>query len=210
MGRIKHGEAYSRNCDGTAEYRVWTSMLSRCSDTNSPVFDRYGGRGIRVCDRWLTYVNFIHDMGRRPHGFTIDRIDNNAGYCKENCRWASRKTQQRNRSNTVEVEYKGRKMLLLELSETTGVEYLLLWDRIFKHGWSVERSVSEPIIKSVCGEMSGMSKLKSGDIQEILSLLKKGAYQKDIAKKFGVTQTTISRVKLGQTWRHIQKEAKCH
>lgn len=86
-----HGKAYSR------EYKTWGGMMSRCNNPNVPHYERYGGRGIKVCKRWHKFVNFFADMGERPKGKTLDRIDNNKSYCKSNCRWATQSEQCHNR-----------------------------------------------------------------------------------------------------------------
>lgn len=79
-------------------YRSWTSMLSRCRNRNRHNANRYAARNITVCDRWLSFENFLEDMGERPDGLTLDRIDNDKGYSPENCRWADALTQTRNRN----------------------------------------------------------------------------------------------------------------
>lgn len=78
-------------------YKVWSAMLHRCNNPNATYYNHYGGRGISVCERWHKFVCFLEDMGERPDGLTLDRIDNNAGYAPENCRWVTHKENCNNR-----------------------------------------------------------------------------------------------------------------
>jgi hypothetical protein len=89
----KHGMAYSLT------YRSWINMKQRCSNKNNIGYSRYGGRGIKVCDRWLeSFENFLEDMGKRPNGMSIDRIDNDDNYEPDNCKWSTSKEQSNNQT----------------------------------------------------------------------------------------------------------------
>lgn len=112
----KHGQS------GSPEYNCWHTMLSRCGNSNDPGYATYGARGIGVCERWLTFEQFLADMGPRPsHSHTLDRIDGARGYEPSNVRWATWKEQVRNRSNTVLIEHQGVSRTITEWSEILGV-----------------------------------------------------------------------------------------
>ncbi len=131
-----HNEAGVLN--RTAEYRIWSNMLTRCRNKKAPAFKDYGARGIDVCERWLRYENFLEDMGRRPSSsHSIERKENNSGYSKENCMWADIIQQARNKRNSRIVEFEGRKISLAEAAELAGASYATVWFRL-KSGWTVK------------------------------------------------------------------------
>lgn len=106
----------------TPEYRIWEAMKKRCRNSNDKRWNSYGGRGIRVCDRWEFFENFIADMGWRPEkGYSLDRIDNDGDYTPENCRWATIYEQNNNRTNNIRIEHEGRTLTLTQWANLYGV-----------------------------------------------------------------------------------------
>jgi hypothetical protein len=98
LARKKHGHSVGFKQSPT--YGTWCAMTQRCSNKNSTAYKYYGGRGIAVCDRWSLFENFLFDMGNRPEGKTLDRIDPNGDYELENCRWATWAQQVSNKRNS--------------------------------------------------------------------------------------------------------------
>jgi hypothetical protein len=110
----KHG--HSSNGTTTREYNSWSSMHRRCRNLNSPDYKRYGAKGIKICKEWYSFEQFLADMGNRPEGYTLHRVDNNGDYTPENCVWASVKEQAIGRNNTRYIRYKD---VIKPLSEWT-------------------------------------------------------------------------------------------
>lgn len=124
----------------TPTYTTWGAMLTRCTNQNSPKYPRYGGRGIKVCDRWLRFENFFADMGERPLGMTLDRIDNNGNYEPGNCRWATLEQQANNTRTNRFVEVNGQRMSMAQAERSLGIPTSQLRKRLGR-GWSLERAL---------------------------------------------------------------------
>ena len=115
----------------TPEYKTWHGIITRCTNEKCISYKYYGGRGITVCDKWReSFVNFYNDMGKKPDGkYSIDRIDVNKGYYKENCRWATVEQQANNMRSNVFVEYKGKRLTLAQLSREIGISPAVIYCR---------------------------------------------------------------------------------
>jgi hypothetical protein len=142
--RIKrHG--FARGGQDRTEYKIWRDMRQRCQDPKSINYADYGGRGIKVCERWESFIAFLEDMGLRPSGdHTLDRKNNDGNYEPGNCRWATRKEQHMNRRNTVYLEFNNQRKPLKQWAEELGLDHYLIRNRL-KKGWSVEKALTEPV-----------------------------------------------------------------
>lgn len=126
--RTTHGKS------NTLTYRVWNTMLIRCGDPENKKFPIYGGRGITVCDRWKDFLNFLSDMGEKPAGLSIERINNNGNYEPDNCKWATAKEQANNTRRNRRITYNGETLTLTEWSQRLGITPSTLHERISVHG----------------------------------------------------------------------------
>ena len=157
LNNLKSGNTQSCGCvmrDGrdktrltrTPIGRVWKNMMRRCYDPSAPWYENYGGRGITVCPRWHDVTAFATDMqSSYDPTLSIERVDNDGNYSPENCRWATRVEQSRNRRSNVIIEFNGRRMCLTEWAEEIGVSSNTLRERIKSRGWSIERALTTPV-----------------------------------------------------------------
>ena len=131
----------------TRLYRIWSGVKDRCCNVNSKYWERYGGRGITICDEWLqsfeSFYRWSMDNGYSDE-LTIDRIDNDKGYCRENCKWVTYKIQENNRSNNRILECHNEQHTISQWSDITGIKQTVISQRIY-NGWTVERALTEKV-----------------------------------------------------------------
>ena len=127
-------------------YVVWRNIIKRCTDPSDENYANYGARGITVCKRWLNrYENFRQDMGQRPKGASLHRIDNDKGYTPENCKWTDVGLQSNNKRSNRYITYNGITQTLQQWSRKTGLRREMIARRL-NSGWSVEKALSSPPI----------------------------------------------------------------
>lgn len=161
-------------------YQVWVNMFRRCNDPRDPSFPDYGGRGIRVCERWHDPATFISDMGNRPAGATIERVDNGGPYSPENCVWADRVTQASNKRNVPTVEFLGECLSVAQWARKLGIPAETLRSRL-KSGRTMQEAVS----------MRG---------QALIDYMGESLLVTQWAKRFGIpTNTLRARLKAGKS-----------
>jgi hypothetical protein len=125
----------------TSTYGIWAGMVQRCKNPNLPSFDAYGGRGILLCDRWRKFENFLADMGERPPGKTLDRIDNDGNYEPGNCRWATDAQQRANKRDSKLVMLDGEIMTTAEALRKIGWSPTRVLDRMRHHGCTRQEAI---------------------------------------------------------------------
>ena len=165
----------------TKLHNIWCGMNNRCNPNNKYT-ERYGKRGICICDQWKDYTVFAEWARSNGYedGLTIERIDVNGNYCPENCTWIPMKKQARNRRTTHWVEYHGVRMSLAEACEKAGLPYKQVFERIVKRNWPVDEALSIPI--------GGAKKKRSGNTRS------------ELARQAGLKPSTVnSRLKYGWT-----------
>lgn len=127
-------------------YAVWNSMLGRCYREGDSNFKNYGARGIKVCERWHTFENFLADMGERPtEKHSIERKDNDGDYEPGNCKWATKKEQARNTRRTRLFSFQGRSLTTAEWAAEVGIKEATLSSRLRLYGWSLKRALTTPV-----------------------------------------------------------------
>jgi len=130
-------------------HNAWKAIKQRCLNPNTKHFNHYGGRGIIICDRWITsFDNFCSDVGERPSAkHSIDRIDNNGNYEPNNIKWSTQSEQNFNKTTTHRIEYNGLSMAISEWADYLGIRRNTLICRIDVYNWSITRAFTEPVAK---------------------------------------------------------------
>lgn len=150
MNKIrKNSWAITHDKSKTSEYNIWRQMRQRCQNPGAAYYKWYGARGIKVCDRWESFQTFIEDMGEKPTPkHTLDRIDNNKDYSPDNCRWATRKEQAKNRRHRWKTyTFNGKTQTLTDWAKDVGITPSSMYDRR-DAGWSIEKMFTTKKLKN--------------------------------------------------------------
>ena len=137
--RATHGHTHRGNINRT--YTTYRDMRTRCENVSYKEFNLYGGRGIKVCDRWSNYENFLADMGERPDGLSIERKDVNGDYSPDNCIWANNEIQANNKRNSVLLDYQGKVQTVAQWARELGILDKTIYFRLSK-GWSTGKALT--------------------------------------------------------------------
>jgi hypothetical protein len=140
-------------------YGIWRGIWRRCTDAKEESYPNYGGRGIKVCDAWRDFFQFCKDMGPRPPGLTIERINNDGDYTAENCKWATYKEQKRNTRTSHLITYNGETHCLLDWAEILGITRGTLRNRLVRNKWPVHKAFTQPVDKRKATALGKQKKL---------------------------------------------------
>ncbi len=173
-------------------WTTWASMMRRCFYPGDLCYHRYGGRGITVCSRWLKFSNFVSDMGDRPEGKTIDRIDNDKGYYPTNCKWSTVTEQNRNRSCTTFYTCHGRRGTLYELATLHKISPETAQWRL-RTGMSPDEAFCKPVKKIKAANY--LSDDQAKEIRKLSATMSRT----QLATKFHVSYMAVKRILVGET-----------
>lgn len=135
----------THNLSASPTYFTWKGMIQRCTNLKDPSYQRYGGAGIKVCQRWLLFENFLSDMGERPEGTTLDRKNSKGNYEPSNCRWATQAEQATNKRSNKRYEFQGERLTIPEWAKLYRMNEATLQARVGRHGWTIEKALTAPI-----------------------------------------------------------------
>ena len=170
------------------EDSTYRNMMSRCNNPKATGYSFYGGRGITVCLEWSSFEGFLNDMGPRPLGTSLDRIDYNRGYSKENCRWAKWEEQANNRSDNVLLSFNGVTQTISQWAREVGLKINTLQYRLYR-GWSLEDALNPDgrVLLKRC-------KLSAQQLEYMFAQLKNHRTQTSLAKELNIDSSQISRL----------------
>lgn len=199
---LNHGPTHGMT--GTRLYEIWLGMKKRCYNSNSKRYNKYGGKGIEVCEEWRNdFENFYKwamENGYKDN-LTIDRIDNDGDYRPENCRWATMKQQCNNRSSCIKIEYKGKRYTIKEIAEKLNIPAKTLYAR-YKRG-DRDKRLLRPLgknRKTTKGQKNHNAKITKATAKEIKRMLNSNKTHKEIAREIGVSKYIVDDISSGQTW----------
>lgn len=183
------------------DYKLWAAMRSRCENPNHASYHHYGGRGIKVCERWSIFDHFLADMGPRPEGMSLDRINNDGDYEPGNCRWASQKMQASNSRRNHRITVNGEILTVTQAAEKYGVTVSAIQWRI-AHGWSEQEAATTPCDKRKYyhGAANKCAKLTDAAVTDIRS---RSATTAQLAKEYGVSPSLVGLVRARKIWKHL-------
>lgn len=188
---VRHG--HNPRSGDSPTYHSWACMIQRCTNPKRDAYPLYGGRGITVCARWReSFDAFLADMGPRPAGTSIDRIDSSGDYEPGNCRWSTPTEQAGNTSRNRLYTMDGRTMCLAQWAKGAPVAYRTIVDRM-NDGWALADAIGAP-------QNSRPRKLTAPDVAEIRQLIANGLRDAEIAPQFGICRTTVFAIRRGRIW----------
>lgn len=136
---------YVHGMSKTKTYNTWRGMVERCTREDHIGWEDYGGKGVTICDEWFEFENFFRDMGERPEGMTLDRIDPTQGYSKQNCRWATLRDQAINKRGVPFHTFAGFPLSFGEWAELLGIDRRILVRRFYQSKWNLEKTLTTPV-----------------------------------------------------------------
>jgi hypothetical protein len=182
-------------------YTGYLDMFARCNNPNNDQYKDYGGRGIRVCERWNNFQTFVADVGKRPRGKTLDRIDNDGHYEPGNCKWSTKKEQSRNSRRNVLLTFEGRTQIAIDWASELGINISTLYKRLNASGWDAATALGTlALTKSQTGYSSWerrSRKVTDSDVVSIRAMRVEGATYKQIADRFHIGGEHARRICLG-------------
>lgn len=182
----------------TTEYRIWAHMKSRCNNPNVERYPHYGGRGIKVCDRWNNYSNFLSDMGRKPAGHSIERVNVDGNYEPSNCRWIPLSRQAHNKTNSAFIFECGNRITMTDFSRKYGIPVSTLFNRIDRGITDVEFLKKKSLMRR--GEESTRAKLTTQNVNSVRKQFSEGVIVSQIARNLGVSHGCIQGIIKKRTW----------